>query len=121
MDEQIAVSLVYDDGRLANLTASIRVDSPCEAAIAGSGGHLRVHRKFWHSEKLTVSRRDGSVQDIDVPQDGSGYRYEIEHVNSCVRAGRIESDVMPWSTSLDLVDIMDGLRKDWGVKYPQET
>lgn len=121
VDEQIAVALQFVDGRMANLTASIRADSPCEAVVAGTEGHLRVHRKFWYSEKLSVSLRDGSVREIDMPLNGSGYRYEIDHVNACIRAGRLESDVMPWATSLDLVIMMDRLRADWGVRYPQES
>jgi predicted dehydrogenase len=120
VDEQIAVALRYDDGRLANLTASIRADTACEAHIAGTEGSLRIHSDFWHAERLSLSQRNQPVRDIELPLDRSGYIFEIDHVNTCIRDGRIESDVMPWSTSLDLVDMMDALRREWGVRYPQE-
>lgn len=120
VDEQIAVALRYGGGRLANLSASIRADTPCDAAIAGSEGTLRIHSPFWHTERLTLSRRGQPDEVLDFPHAGSAYRYEIEHVNACIRSGLLESDVMPWSTSQDLVRIMDSLRKQWGVRFPGE-
>ncbi|HUF39470.1 MAG TPA: Gfo/Idh/MocA family oxidoreductase [Anaerolineales bacterium] len=121
VDEQIAVTLEYADGRMANLTASIRADTPCEAFIAGSEGTLRIHNDFWHAERLTLSARGSPAQVFDLPLDRPGYVHEIEHVNACIRAGRTESEIMPWSFSLDLVEMMDSLRRDWGVRYPQES
>jgi predicted dehydrogenase len=120
VDEQVAMTLRYDDGRLANLTASIRANSGCEATVAGSDGSVRIHPDFWHSERLTLTRRGRPEQILDFPHPGSGYSYEIDHVNACIRAGRLESDVMPWSASLELVGMMDQLRADWGVRYPGE-
>jgi predicted dehydrogenase len=120
VDEQIAMTLRYDDGRLANLTASIRANTGCEATIAGSEGSVRIHPDFWHSERLTLTRRGEPPQILNFPHTGSGYAYEIDHVNACIRAGRLESDVMPWSATLDLVEMMDRLREGWGVRYPGE-
>jgi len=120
VDEQIAMTLKYGGGRLANLTASIRSDTACAGSIAGSEGSIRIHSPFWHSERLTLSRRDEPDRVFDFPHDGSPYRYEIDHVNACIRAGKLESDVLPWATSLDLVDTMDRLRSGWRISYPGE-
>ena len=120
VDEQAAISLSFPGGRLANLAATVRSDTTCEAQVAGSKGHVRIHRKFWHPEKLTHTVRDGASEEIPVPMDRSGYAYEIDHVNDCIRKGRIESEVVTWQTSLDLAWIMDTLREQWGVRYPRE-
>jgi predicted dehydrogenase len=120
VDEQIAVALRFPEDRLANLSASIRSDTPCDAAVAGSEGTIRIHSPFWHTERLTLMRRGEPDRSLEFPHHGSAYRYEIDHVNACIRAGLQESDVMPWSTTRDLADIMDQLRADWGVRYPGE-
>lgn len=42
------------------------------------------------------------------PQDlGVGFRYEAAEVNRCLRAGKCESKIMPWSDSLLVHDILD--------------
>ena len=111
---------VIKTGRRPNRSES-RANSGCEATVAGSDGSVRIHPDFWHSERLTLTRRGQPEQILDFPHPGSGYAYEIDHVNACIRAGRLESDILPWSTSLDLVGMTDRLREDWGVRYPQET
>lgn len=42
------------------------------------------------------------------PQDlGSGFRYEAAEVNRCLRAKKCESELMPWSESLLVHEILD--------------
>lgn len=119
VDEQIAMTLEYDDGKIANLVASLRANLPCEASISGTKGHVRLHRNFWHSEKL--STRIGEVEEtIEMPLQGSGYGYEAREVMAQIRAGKLQSDIMPWQASLDLAEMMDTLRAQWGLTYPQE-
>ena len=36
----------------------------------------------------------------------------------CLRGGKLESPVMPLDETLSLMRTMDGLRKQWGLKYP---
>jgi hypothetical protein len=38
----------------------------------------------------------------------------------CLREGLTESSVMPLDESLKIMKILDTLRKQWGLKYPQE-
>ena len=37
-----------------------------------------------------------------------------------VRAGKPESDSMPLADSIHVMEIMDELRRQWGLVYPQE-
>ena len=38
----------------------------------------------------------------------------------CIRAGKTESDSMPLDHTLRLMELMDELRSQWGLVYPQE-
>lgn len=122
VDETMTAVLRYPDGRLASCLATGRAETPCEAVIAGSKGHLRIHRNFWRAERLTLTRRDQSEsRDYHMPLQGNGYNYELEHVHHCLRDGRVESPVMTWQASIDLMDMMDTLRSAWGLRYPNEV
>lgn len=119
VDEVMTATLEYADGKMANLTATLRAFTPCEAVIAGSKGNLRIHRQFWHPEKLTLDV-EGTSQTIDMPIQGNGYNYEAEEAMECIRQGAVESPSMSWQASMDLMEMMDTLRGQWGLQYPME-
>lgn len=121
VDESMTATLKYADGRIASCLATGRAETPCEAVIAGSKGYMRIHRNFWRSEHITIQRRDRSeTQEISLPLQGNGYNYELVHTQDCIRDGLLESPVMSWQSSIDLMDMMDTLRKSWGLRYPME-
>ena len=120
VDEQLTAGLRWSDGRMASCAATIRASSTCEAMVAGSDGHLRLHRRFWHTQRLSLVRLDGSEETIHVPHPGNGYEHEIAEVQRCLQEGRLESPVMSWDASRQLVTMMDTLRARWGVRYPGE-
>lgn len=119
VDEVMTATLEYADGKMANLLATLRAYTPQEAVIAGSKGNLRIHRQFWHSEKLTLDV-NGVSETIEVPMEGNGYNFEAAEAMECIRQGRLESPLMSWQASLDLMEMMDTLRAQWGLVYPDE-
>jgi predicted dehydrogenase len=52
--------------------------------------------------------------------EGAGYVYEAREVMRCLRAGLVESEVMPWAETLRIMEMMDEVRRSIGVKYPQD-
>ena len=51
---------------------------------------------------------------------GNGYNYEAQEVMDCLRAGQQESKVMPLDETLNVMRLMDAIRKDWDLIYPDE-
>ena len=39
----------------------------------------------------------------------------------CLRGGRLESDVMPLDETLTVIQTLDAIREQWGLKYPMES
>lgn len=120
VDEQETIGLSYDGGRLACLYASIRIQTPEQAAILGTEGMIEIYSRWWKGGpmRVTVGRRTWHV---NVPVEGNGYQYEAAEVCRCLRAGKTQSDVMPLSESLAVLGTMDRLRAMWGLKFPTET
>ncbi|MDR4494033.1 MAG: Gfo/Idh/MocA family protein [Nitrospirales bacterium] len=44
------------------------------------------------------------------PPKGEGLHYQVSEVNRCLRAGRMESPIMPWDESLSIMRTMDQIR-----------
>ena len=119
VDEMAAVSLKYAGGQLASVVTGVRISTPSEATIFGTDGSLKLHAPFWNPVHLTL-KAGGKTEEIDVPFEGEGFNYEAQEVQSCLRAGKTESQVMPLDETLTIMQTLDTLRSQWGLKYPME-
>lgn len=120
VDEQSAAVLEYSDGRMAAVSCSMRFISPQEAHIIGTEGRIRIHRPWWYPDTITIVRTDGKEETLTLPYRGNGYTHEAMEVMDCLRAGRLESSVMPLDESLQVMKTLDAIRAQWGLKYPGE-
>ena len=119
VDEQTAFILGYDQGQLAMLSTAIRTTTPHEAFIIGTTGWIKIHSPWWVSDTLTL-KKDGQDQIIPCPLVGNGYNYEAEEVGNCIRTGKQESDIMPLDETLAIIQEMDEIRAQIGLRYPME-
>ncbi len=119
VDEQEGMVFRYPEGQIAVLDASLRVTTAQEATIVGAHGRVRIHRPWWAASRFTLSTETQET-DMIIPFAGNGYNYEAREVMACLRAGKTESDVMPLDETLAIMETMDQLRAQWGLRYPQE-
>jgi predicted dehydrogenase len=121
IDEQSAAVLGYENGQLAILTAAVRTETPHEACLMGSRGWIRIHRPWWRPTRMTITRGDAIVDEIERPFEGNGYNCEAAEVMSCLRAGQLESAIMPLEESLAVMRTLDEIRQQFGLRYPMES
>ena len=119
VDEQAAMALLYAGGQIASLTTGIRINTPHEAAILGTDGSIKLHAPWWKLAKITLNA-GGKTEDLDLPYEGAGMNFEAKEVGDCLRAGKTESDLLPLSETLSIMQTLDTLRGQWGLKYPME-
>ena len=120
VDEQAGILFGYEGGGLAVLSSAIMTDTPYDAYIMGSKGMIRFHDSFWNASKVSI-RRGGEEVKPEVhnfPLFCNGYEYEAWEAQNCLRAGKVQSEVMSHAITLEVMSILDGLRKDWGLQYP---
>jgi predicted dehydrogenase len=120
VDEQSAMIFGYDQGQLALLYAALRTGTPEEVMVMGTEGRIRVHPPLYCPSRLTVSRPGEMDKIIDVPFEGNGYNYHALEVMGCLRAGQLESEIMPLDETLEIMKTMDQVRGQWGLSYPTE-
>ena len=63
---------------------------------------------------------DNLVARYAVPEQVNGYEYEFSEAVRCIREGKLEPDSMPHADTIQVMEMMDSLRKEWGIVYPQE-
>lgn len=120
VDEQSGAILSYEGGQLAVLHSAIRTETPQEATIIGTEGWIRIHTPWWMPEVMTLQKQGEKAKVIEIPFAANGYTYEAAEVHRCLREGLLESPIMPWSETIAIMETMDTLRSQWGMRYPME-
>lgn len=118
VDELCTLTLEYT-GMMAQLASGMRMFRPFEAVVTGTEGYIRVHHPFFFPSKVTLAIGEKEKL-VELPYKGNGYPHEIEEVHRCVGAGLTESEMMPLDETARMMQLMDGIRTDWGVRYPHE-
>lgn len=120
VDAMEIITIFYRDGRMAVLTHSIYCRSDRKGIIHGETGYLVVENINNPQSVSVYDANDKLLAYHEVPGQISGYEYEFREAVRCIREGKTESDSMPWDRTIQVMEIMDSLRKQWGVIYPQE-
>lgn len=118
-EETIQMSFRYPGGEMASLVSSFAAYSGTQTEFWFENGFIRLNRRFYTPTTLTYWKNWSEEQTITF-EKGPGFGYELEaaHVMECLDAGKTESDRMPLSLSVDLMEIMDRVRNDAGIVFP---
>jgi predicted dehydrogenase len=121
VDSQESVTVTNAAGAYGVLHASMLARSACTASICGTEGRLDVGGTFYCPTWVELVGSDGEVLDRhdsvgDV--DHQGLRYEAAEAARCVAAGATESTLHPLADTLRIMEAMDTVRAQLGVRYP---
>ncbi len=118
-DEHVAAVLSHASGALATIRTATQVTLACTARVTGTEGWIDLPAFMHCPGSLTVTTMAGA-EVREAPIVGQGLRYQVAEVHRCVRAGALESPVIPHTETLQLAATMDRIRAQIGVRYPGE-
>ncbi len=120
MDMMECISLSYRDGKMANLQAGCLTLNDRQGIISGKEGYIRIDNVNC-PERIEVWRNYELAEVYERPEDMvNGYEYQVLECKRCLEAGLMESPMIPHDETLSIMQQMDALRKEWGVKYPMD-
>ena len=120
MDLTNAITLVLKDGMLCNLQSSAQCVGDNIGVIAGSEGNLIIDN-INNPQTITLNGPDRTyAETIRVPQQITGYEYQFMTCRQALIDGLSEPLEMPHAETLYIMQLMDGLRRKWGVHYPMD-
>ncbi|MGH8889695.1 MAG: Gfo/Idh/MocA family protein [Acidothermaceae bacterium] len=120
VDGQTSVVLQYEGGEQAVLFTSLETRSPNWAAINGTEARIEIDGVFYAPSNFKVVHRDGDVEQFDVRHEGKGLRHQAAEVGRCLREGRTESEILPLDETVAIMETLDEVRRQIGLRYPSE-
>jgi predicted dehydrogenase len=120
VDAQTSMIFQYDGGRHAVLTTSVQGRTANAATIVGTDARIELDPIFYVPTSFSVITRDDVVTRHEHPRVGEGLRYQAAEVARCLRAGLLESPLLPLDETVEIMRTMDEVRRQIGLVYPQE-
>lgn len=117
-DKQTSMILQYKNAQ-AILHSSFVSPSNMVATISGEEGRINLNA-IWHETQSYSLIKNNHKIDYALPTKGKGFTYEIEECHQCIREGAIESEQWSHQNCLELIQIVDEVRKQTGLKFPFE-
>jgi predicted dehydrogenase len=118
VDEECGIIFQYAGGRMAHLHATLRARTKTEAFIYGEEGTIHLHTRWHEPTSMSLVSHDGRPQHFNFDSTTHGYSYEAEEAMRCLAQGLTESPLLPHRFSLDLIELLDAVRREIGLVYP---
>lgn len=120
VDMTDSIALTWQDGRVANLTATAHSASDKLGVVYGTDGYLVVENINNPQGLKAYDSKGNLLHSVNCPPQLTGYEYEVLETVECIRKGMLECPSMPHSETLRMMEMMDSLRAQMGVRYPCE-
>lgn len=121
VDAMDDIYYTYADGKKAHLRTSMITGPVNRGEIKGTRGRIEVDTLNNFTAIRVYDNAGNLLQEPEIPVQINGYEYEVL---ACVRAmetGNLECEEMPHSETIEIMEQMDRLRREWGVVYPFEV
>lgn len=121
VDAQTSMILDYANGAQAILNTTMIVRTPCTAVVAGLNGYIEIDRTFYNPTSMRVVLFDGTITNYPLTYVGHGLREQAAEFARVIRGNELESPILTWSETIEIMEILDTVRGQIGLKYPFEN
>lgn len=124
VDSDVAMIFHHSGESTSVLHTTLESVTATRATIAGTQGRIEIDRSFYAPTGFTYFGHDGSTLRYENPLQDSGYvglAEQVREVARCIESGLIESPLRRHQDTLDVMEIMDQVRRRIGLRYPSEV
>lgn len=120
-DASVAMSFKHENGEVSSLLTASDTAGPCVATIHCTEGFIAIDHIMYTPTTFNVYRSDGElVETYHSDVVGRGMHYQALEAERLIRAGEISSPLLPVDESVAIMNVLDEVRRQIGVRYPGE-
>lgn len=120
VDAQESLALTYSTGAIADLYATMLANTNRRGVIYGTKGYIEVDNINNFEAFRVYDAHYNCIREIECEPQITGYEYEVLACKEAIEAGRLECQQMPHALTIRMMQIMDAIRRQWGLSYPGE-
>jgi len=120
VDESNSITLTFKGDKMAVLHSSMVSTSDRRGSIFGSRGFIEF-LNINNCEGINVYDRDYNLVETYKPfKFITGFEHQVEACRKAIEEGELECKQMPHSEIIKVMEVMDTLRSQWGIRFPGE-
>lgn len=116
VDESSAIILRNAEAELATISLTFRAKMPKQGVVAYEKGFFTI-MDYPRPTKTVFTSYDGNETIIEAGEFAQGLNYEVADFSQLILTGS-KNETLAYT--LDVLEVMDQVRKDWGLVYPFE-
>ncbi len=125
VDETDTIIFNYQNGNQAMINTTISAYSSIRLSILGSRGRLELDYPLYGETTFNIFDNDNRIiekyeglKTSDLK--GTGRQLQALEVERCINNGLLESPIITWDESIRIMEVLDEVRRQIGVIYPQD-
>ena len=121
VDGSETIAVTGSGGAIATLSSTMLAKTPCSASVSGT--EARVEIDGWFYRPNVVRLLDPDDRELDRYEPSSrehGLAYEAAEFARLLVAGKTESDLLPLDETVRIMQVLDEVRGQLGVRFPGE-
>ena len=118
VDEQASIIMMNDELEMATITLSLHSKQPKRAVISFEKGYIEITEYPRADKAFIVDAETGEKTEITEGETELALMYEMEDMEHAVKSGDLSG--LKLDNTIDVMQIMTDLRKEWGLVYPEE-
>ena len=111
---------IRDSHRMAVLQMTAFCANDRQGVISGDKGYIIVDNINNPQQAIIYSINHEEVARYTCPPQITGFEYQVQASIDAIREGKIETPYMPHTETLHIMQMLDDLREEWGVRYPMD-
>ena len=120
VDLQTSAIFEYSGGRQAVINTVMNSKTPTTASINGTKARLELATSFYRPTDMRIVYNDGRVVEFKNEYRGHGLREQAIYFEKMLITGKKDSELLPISETVSIMETMDEIRTQIGLKYPIE-
>jgi predicted dehydrogenase len=121
VDRQTAILLGYGGGEQAVLHTALDTLGPNTAVVIGTHGRIEVESVWYTPTGFTVyNEKNEVIERFDQDVVRRGMQYEGIALEDIVASGKLEGTELSPSETIEIMETLDEIRRQIGLRYPTE-
>ena len=120
LDAYDNITLHYRSGQTADIRCTMLGPTDRRGVITGTKGYIVVENVNNYESASVYDLTGRCTRTEKRPKQKNGYEYELQSCANAIRSHFPQCPEMPHEETLQLLDLMDRIRRVNGVRYPME-
>lgn len=117
VDVADSITLQFEGGKMAVLHCGIHAVFNRKGVLFGDKGYIEITNVNNPEKAEVYDRSYGLIKKQISPEQITGLEYEIESCCRAIKNGWKECPELPHEETVEVLQMMDGMRKEWGMGF----